>query len=81
MTDMDDPYAEFENLYYFPLLAIRTRIKERNLEESVELDKPLNENDLNKLKVTIIQNPSEEIGYAFIDFGKENTTMDVSNHK
>lgn len=81
MTDMDDPDAEFENLYYFPKIAINTLIKLYSFGEFIEPNNTLSYNDDHKMKITIIQNPSEEIRYAFIDFGKENTTMDVSNHK
>lgn len=81
ITDMDDPYAEFENLYYFPKIAINTLIKLSSFGEFIELNNTLSYNDSHKMKITFIQNPeTEQITHAFIDFGKENTTMDISNN-
>jgi hypothetical protein len=81
MTGMDNPVSEFENLYYFPKIAINTLIKLSSFGEFIELNNTLSYNDSHKMKITFIQNPeTEQISHAFIDFGKENTTMDISNN-
>jgi hypothetical protein len=81
MTGMDNPVGEFENLYYFPKIAINTLIKLSSFGEFIELNNTLSYNDSHKMKITFIQNPeTEQISHAFIDFGKENTTMDISNN-
>jgi hypothetical protein len=81
MTGMDNPASEFENLYYFPKIAINTLIKLSSFGEFIEPNNTLSDNDSHKMKITIIQNPeTEQISHAFIDFGKENTTMDISNN-
>ena len=81
MAGMDNPVSEFENLYYFPKIAINTLIKLSSFGEFIELNNTLSYNDSHKMEITIIQNPeTEQISHVFIDFGKENTTMDISNN-